>query len=343
MVLQIPVMMTSTSPMDTLPLDVWHHVFSFSCTDGGRTGARLARTSRAFRASSAAYRFHAVELHGVGQLFEFLTAYDAALAPASVSSPPADPPRVRHLTFAFLPPKVDMVILEGAIHFRDYHSWQQAKIAWNAQFVAGATRLFALVASHLATLTVLQSPDVPLPLVPCAQPFPALRTLTLVTDDSLLVSVPLKERAWMEPIDTASLFGAVPPTRAELAAAPPFPALERLHLADGKWQHTLPLWAAAAPRVGHLRISGADEGAVAALRDLLRAGSPNLAALRAVHLHPKFDADATNAEAQKEKMMVVLQEIRAERPALDVRVGRVLEGLAYDLKRRKWTVEPLAE
>ncbi|KAM5543108.1 hypothetical protein V8D89_002982 [Ganoderma adspersum] len=346
MIPQIHTMMASTSPMDTLPLDVWHHIFSFACTDGGRTGARLSRTSHAFRASSAAYRFHSVELHGVGQLLKFLSAYEVALAAASASSAPADPPRVRHLTFAFLPPKVDMVILDGAIHFRDYHSWQQAKIAWNAEFVTGVTRLFALFASHLATLTVLQSPDVPLPFVPCVQPFPALRTLTLVTDDSLLVSLPLKERAWMEPTDPTSFFGAgTPPTRDELAAAPPFPALEQLHLADGKWQHTLPLWAAAAPRVAHLRITGADEESVAALRDLLcaTASAPDLGALRGVVLHPKFDTDAAKAQGQKEGMMVALQDIRAGRPALDLEVGRVLEGSAYDLKRREWILGSLAE
>ncbi|KAI1781995.1 hypothetical protein LXA43DRAFT_907102 [Ganoderma leucocontextum] len=339
-------MISSSTPMDTLPLDVWHHIFSFACTDGGRTGARLARTSRAFRASSAAYRFHSVELSGIGQLAKFLSAYEAALAAASAAKPPTDPPRVRHLTFAFLPPKVDMVILDGAIHFRDYHSWQQAKIAWNTQFVTHLARLFALVASHLATLTVLQSPDVPLPFVPCAQPFPALCALTLVTDDSLLVYAPSKERAWMEPTDPdrASYFGAgAPPTCAELAATPPFPALERLHLADGKWQHTLPMWAAAAPRVAHLRISGADEEAVAALRDLLRVGPPDLAALRTVVVHPKFDVDAAKAEAQKEQLRVVLHEIRAGRAALDVEVEPVLAGLAYDLKDRQWTVESLGE
>lgn len=338
---QIHAMIASApaSPVDTLPLDVWHHIVSFACTDDGRTGARLSRTSHAFRASSAAYRFHSVELHGVGQLLKFLFAYEAVLTAASASSAPADPPRVRHLTFAFLPPKVDMVILDGPIHFRDYHSWQQAKIAWNTEFVTGTACLFALVASHLATLTVLQSPYVPLPFVPCAQPFLVLHTLTLVTDDSLFVSVPLKEGAWMEPTDPASFFGAgTPPTRAELAATPPFPALEQLHLADGKWQHTLPLWAAAAPRVAQLRITGADEGSVVALRDLLCASPPGLRALRGVVLHPKFDTDDAKAQGEKERMMVALQDIRAGRPALDMEVRRVLEELAYDLKRREWTL-----
>ena len=329
--------MSSASPVDTLPIDVWHHIFSFACTDGGRTGARLAHTSHAFRASSAPYRFHSVELHSIGQLEKFLSSYEAALAASSTSSPPFDPPRVRQLTFAFLPPRVDMVVLEGAIHFRDYHSWQQAKIAWNTHFVTNVTRLFALVASHLSTLTVLQSPDVPLPFVPCTQPFPELRALEVVTDDSLLVSAPLKERAWMEPTDPSSFFGAgTPPTRAELAAAPPFPALERLHLADGKWQHTLPLWAAGAPRVAHLRVSGADDGALAALRDMLRVGMGDLSALRTVALHAKFDTDAAKADAQRQELRAALQEIRGGRPALDV---KVMKGLSYDLKRRRWTLE----
>ncbi|PIL34088.1 hypothetical protein GSI_03799 [Ganoderma sinense ZZ0214-1] len=333
--------------MDTLPLDVWHHIFFFACADGGHTGARLARTSRAFLSSSATYRFHSVELHGVGQLRRFLSAYDTALATASVSSAPTDPPRVRHLTFAFLPPKVDMIILDGPIHFRDFHSWQQAKIVWNTEFVSGVARLFALVASHLVTLTVLQSPDVPLPFVSCGQPFPALRSLTLVTDDSFLVHAPSKGRPWMEPTDSSHFGAGAPPTCTELVAAPPFPALEELHLADGKWQHTLPLWAAAAPRVAQLRITGVDEESVAALRDLLRTAPPDFkfGALRGVVLHPKFDADAAKAQGENENMMVALQDIRVRRLALSLEIGRVLEpeGLAYDLKRRKWTVGPFAE
>lgn len=332
-------MMASMSPMDTLPLDVWHHIFSFACTDGGRIGARLARTSHVFRVSSAPYRFYSVELHSIGQLRKFLSTYGAALTAASTSPPPSDPSRVRQLTFAFLPPKVDMVVLEGAIHFRDYHSWQQAKIAWNTHFVTDVTRLFALVASHLSTFTVLQSPDVPLPFVSCAQPFPELRALTVLTDDSLLVYAPPKERAWMEPADSSSFFGAgTPPTRAELAAAPPFPALERLHLADGKWQHTLPLWAAAAPGVACLQVSGVDDGALGALRSLLSVGSEELSVLRTVVLRPKYDTAAAKADAQKEVLRATLEELRVGRPAVDVEVERTLEGPAYDLKRRKWTL-----
>ena len=90
--------MASASAMDTLPLDVWHHIFSFACADGGRTGARLARISHALRASSAAYRFFSVELYSIGQLQKFISSYEAALAVTSTSLPPADPPRVRHLT-----------------------------------------------------------------------------------------------------------------------------------------------------------------------------------------------------------------------------------------------------
>ncbi len=56
----------------------------------------------------------------------------------------------------------------------------------------------------------------------------------------------------------------------ELAANLISPALERLHLIEGKWSDTLPLWSIAVPQLAHLRLSSTkDDLAYPTLRDIL--------------------------------------------------------------------------
>ncbi|TBU22952.1 hypothetical protein BD311DRAFT_110290 [Dichomitus squalens] len=344
--------MASASPVDTLPIDVWHHIFKFAYTDGGFIGATLSRISRSFRAVSAPYRFHSVRLSNIKGIEKFLAAYEAALADAAASS--TDPPRVRHLLFTFLPGEVDMIILEGSFHMRDWHSWQMAKIDWNTRFVARVTRLFELVASHLETFAVLQCPEVVLPFVRCPR-FPALRELTLLHEDALFVYTPKKAYSWMEPKD-ADFFGSgTPPTYEELAASPLFPALERLHLARGYWGPTLPLWDAVAPRLTHLRISGADVLAGLPLWDALSGKPQAFSDLVALVVQPKLKGAETGVdETQAEPLEAIVERLRqveTERPSLDaILVPAVIASPDVDGLRdwtewliKEWTARAVGE
>ncbi|KAI0768682.1 hypothetical protein BD413DRAFT_614197 [Trametes elegans] len=52
------------SLIDRLPLDVWHIVLQYACTDGGRSGAALAHTSSGLHTASAASQARAAHPGG---------------------------------------------------------------------------------------------------------------------------------------------------------------------------------------------------------------------------------------------------------------------------------------
>ena len=296
--------------MDTLSIDVWQHIFKFACTDGGRTGAALSRTSKAVRNVAATYRFHSVQLNSLKQVQKFLTAYDAALADAAAAR--SDPPHVRHLLLTFLPGKTDMFVLGPSFHFMDFHSWQEEKVRWNEKFVDLVSRLFAHLAPGLVSMSVLQDWEILLPYVRAT--FPALRTLTLLQEDRMFFRATTQSDSWMEPSDKDFYSAGPPPTKDELAAAPIFPVLERLHLIEGKWDNTLPLWSVAAPKLSHLKVSSVKDVAYDALRATL-AQSSNFQALRTLVISPQQspkEAESIDAKIQ------AIRETAAARPKLEV-------------------------
>ncbi|KAI0674822.1 hypothetical protein C8Q78DRAFT_503570 [Trametes maxima] len=313
---------------ETLPTDVWHHILHFACTDGGYTSRALARVSKTIRAVSAAYRFHSVRLAKLRTIQKFLVLYEAALATAAADG--TDPPRVRHLLLRFLPHETDVTLLEGAFHFRDFHSCTMAKDAWNADLVAHLGRLFALTRTHLETLAVLQSERIPLPFL--RVDLPALRALTLLADDRVFVrrpDEPHTDGGWTE-ASNAKFYTTAPPTDAVDAA---FPALERLHLVDGPnkrlpWATTLPVWGRLAPRLAHLRVECADGATLGAVRDVVRASPPVFAALRTVAVQAASDEPASAAGVAE------IQEACA---------GRIFEGGAVKFARSSAAVDPGAD
>lgn len=307
--------------MDTLSIDVWQHIFQFACSDGGKTGGVLARTSKAVRSVAATYRYHSVQLNSVKQVQMFLTAFEAVLAAASASH--SDPPHVRHLLLAFLPNKTDMFVLGPSFHFRDFHSWQEVKARWNEKFVTLVTHLFTHLAPGLVSLSVLQDHEIALPYIRAT--FPALRTLTLLQEDRMLLRAGAKADSWMEPSDKAFYSAGPPPTVEELAANPIFPALERLHLVEGKWSETLPLWSVAAPRLAHLRLSSVKDEAYPALRDVL-ADPSKFTSLRALVVLPA--PEAVEAAAPDAELRAV-REVGAGRLSLDVVVLSGPKGKYY--------------
>ncbi|KAI0633634.1 hypothetical protein C8Q77DRAFT_1217970 [Trametes polyzona] len=281
---------------EMLPIDIWNNIFEFACTDGGRVASALSRVSRAFRSISTAYRYQSVRLSKLRDIEKFLASYERAHAASGGNAP-----RVRHLLLSFLPGETDVTMLEGAFHFRDYYSWREAKDEWNARCVDLLTRLFALAGAHLETLTVLQSRRIPLPFVHCK--LPALRSLTLLADDRLFVRLPDEEDgdsdSWVEMSNSNFYATPGPLDLSSVAADPPFPALERLHIVDGQKQHTarkrlpwattLPVWAQLAPRLAYLRLSGVDVQAVKSVLALVSEKPGPHLRLRKLTLQPVHD------------------------------------------------------
>ncbi|KAI0371059.1 hypothetical protein BV20DRAFT_965709 [Pilatotrama ljubarskyi] len=278
---------------DALPIDVWRPVFEFACVDGGFTSTSLSRVSRLIRAASAAYRFHTVRLSKLRDVQTFLGCYEAVLSSASAEK--HDAPHVRHLLLSFLPGETDVILLGGSYHMRDFHSWRDGKDDWNARFVDLMSRLFALIGSHLETLTIVQSHIIPLPFVRCT--LSALRELTLLEDDRMFVRLPdepSRQEDWVELSNISFYAAGKPLDLAAVTAAPPFPCLERLYLVDGRtkrllWRKTLPVWAKLAPRLALLRIFHARDSTVGELRDVIAANPPALPALRTLAVQPRSE------------------------------------------------------
>ena len=302
--------------MVALSLDVWYHVLQSACTDGGKTGAALSRTSKAIRVNSAPYRFQSVQLNNLTQIEGFLKAFNAA---CTTSDPQANSPRVRHLLLAFLPGKTDMIGLGSCFHFLDFHSWQEAKNEWNARFVPLLMRLFEAVAPRLETLAVLSSYEIPLPYVRTPEGgFPVLRHLVLSSDDGLFFWRPApgdnKYAPWMEPQDDGDRFygAGTPPDAVALAANPPFPVLSQLGLFGVRLERHFALWPLAAPHVAYVRVAVAKEETYQVLRAVLL-GNPRFSALRTVDVQ-------SQGNVAERTPLAHLQEDAKLRPGLELTV-----------------------
>ncbi|KAL0959533.1 hypothetical protein HGRIS_011246 [Hohenbuehelia grisea] len=60
--------------MEHYPTEVWAYIFAFACSDGGKTGRRLASVSRYVRAASDPVRMRSVALYSVEQICSFADA-----------------------------------------------------------------------------------------------------------------------------------------------------------------------------------------------------------------------------------------------------------------------------
>ncbi|KAH9895063.1 hypothetical protein C8Q73DRAFT_485454 [Cubamyces lactineus] len=272
--------------MERLSYDIWHIIFQLACTDGGYTGCALASTSKSVRSTSAAARLHSVSLRSLLQVRHFLVCLERIRRSTGGETPP-----VHHLFLSFLPQTCDAPLrkfrkttdyargerarLQQLLN--DHRQWNAAKIAWNHEFVLHVTRLLQAVAPSLHTLTVVQAREIRLPLL--WYHLPALRELTLFGDDRMFVR--LQQPGLLVPGESDdsdfNMYGVSTHSAAgETSEAPcvPFPSLERLHavLAYPKlhpWKQTLPHWAALAPRLTHLRLSGDDDQVLQTLRGVL--------------------------------------------------------------------------
>ena len=272
--------------MERLPYDIWHITFQQACTDGGYTGCALASTSKSVRSISAAARLHSVNLHSLRQVQLFLVCLERSHHPAGAETPP-----VHHLFLSFVHQTCDAPLrkFRKTTHYahnersvlqqliNDHREWNAAKVAWNREFVLHVTRLLQTVAPSLRTLTVVQARQIRLPLL--WYNLPALRELTLFGDDRLFLRLPQPGLLVSGESDDSdfNMYGVSSFLATGETSEPtcvPFPSLERLHvvLAYPKlhpWKQTLPHWAALAPRLTHLRLSGDDEQVLQTLRRVL--------------------------------------------------------------------------
>ncbi|KAH9895056.1 hypothetical protein C8Q73DRAFT_485268 [Cubamyces lactineus] len=277
--------------LSAVPIEMWRIIFAYACIDGGRTGIALSSVSKLVRTLSTPYRFHSVRLATTRGISKFLTCYRIAVAAAAAEE--IDTPRVRHLLLSFLPGETDMICLEGPVVGRDVYSYYEAKEAWNRRFAELTSNLLSLVGSHLETMTVLQSPGIPLPMIRCQ--LPALRELTLLGDDRLFVRLPGEPPnayGLLEPSDNTFYPPCTGPLDFDaISTAPCFPALRRLHIVDGElkrvpWEMTLPVWAKLAPHLNILRISCARGPVLRAVQQTLRAPVPTFPTLCVLEIHP---------------------------------------------------------
>ncbi|KAI0661258.1 hypothetical protein C8Q70DRAFT_703642 [Cubamyces menziesii] len=277
--------------INLVPVDVWRVIFDFACTDTGHTGTSLSKTCKVFRVVVIPYRFRAVSLSKVDTINNFVQCFEQAHAIAVARGGGAELPRVQHLLLRFLPGLSDAPVQPHGASEEEVNVWRVAKSLWNERFVEIVTRLFALIAPRLEVLTVVQCHNIPLPFVRCS--FPTLRDLTLFNDDRLFLRLPTEPTYPDDdtlPSNGCFYSSGIPPDLEGWAAAPPFPALKRLHIICGSyrkhlcWMKTLPIWAATAPRLVHLRISQATEHALAAVEAVLSARPRKFRALRTVAL-----------------------------------------------------------
>lgn len=256
--------------MDKLPLDLWDDIFRHACTDGGRTGAALARTSSVLRAASAPYRFYSLKFTNLAQIGRFLLCLDRIERAQAPHAGVRDQRSVntRHLLLSFFPDDCESLDRQwrGWSEYssrkskrqqqlaEDERAWHATKGAWDRQFLFLVPHLLRLVAPTLETLAILQHPGISLPYVK-VELF-ALRELSLLADDRMFVRPSPRAEPHVQTLrsDFDDLDTRVPAS---------FPSLTHLHIVyesgakQHSWEKTLPLWAALAPAMTHLRVSQA--------------------------------------------------------------------------------------
>ncbi|KAI0371062.1 hypothetical protein BV20DRAFT_993824 [Pilatotrama ljubarskyi] len=286
-------------PMDRLPVDIWDHILSYACTDGGRTGAALAATSSGLRAASAAHRFHSLKLTSLAQIGRLLLCLDRIERSQSPhgGTPGHSSLDTRHLLLSFFPEDCESLMRpwRGWGEYssnkgkrekqvaEDERAWWAAKGAWDRQFAYLVPRLFALVAPSLRTLVILQHPDIALPYV----------SVTLLADDGIFVRPTPR---WMNrriDYDHHDL--------------PPFPLLTHLHVVfeGGKqhsWAKTLPFWAELAPSMTRLRVSQASNLITEVLEAMSTSSFPHASST------PEFRAALAHPQLQK----IIIQPLTLE-------------------------------
>ena len=239
--------------MERCSAELWSHIFSFSCTDGGYTGRSLSLVCKYVRDASSPYKYKSMALRGQKQVQAF----------AKLLSTSHKPPRVRHLLLKDRDPQPipsnfiisktsgtdaidaifsynlndeDILVLITAISACGLYNKYLDKCQEVMATIPYAFRqILPALSPHLESLTCAASPFLPT-FLPTPLPeiqFPSLVDLTIYC------------------CRTES-----PPTEDHVvpSANVPFPAVKYLHLAFT--YGSTGYLAFQAPYVNHLRITG---------------------------------------------------------------------------------------
>ncbi|EIW63211.1 uncharacterized protein TRAVEDRAFT_17644 [Trametes versicolor FP-101664 SS1] len=253
--------------MDTLPPETLQRIFELACTDGGHTGNALSRVSKAVRELARTARFHSVALAASPRrLHAFVRLYTRECEGEGDPARGYYKPRIQHLHVAF--PRIsrldDDTVPAGMYGMRRARSVSppprrspstapspvdpdgSSDPTASPEYLRAAQTLFRLAAPDLATLVVqcgfTAGGALHLPVI--AYPFPHLR-----------------EAAFVGVADPRTLFASDLLDSPDRTQAPPlFPAMTHLYVVP-PWGRglELALWAAHAPQVAHLGVSGADD------------------------------------------------------------------------------------
>ncbi|KAH9931145.1 uncharacterized protein BXZ73DRAFT_90231 [Epithele typhae] len=274
-----------------IPLEIWHQIIAQACSDGGRTGAAIARVSHFFHNASYPVRFRSLAFSTLGQIHQFFAYIQA------YSSSSSQTPKIQHLLLSFSTPTPTTPTpaddVGPALDLADPYLWYRVrqqreleKAAWDREFTALVSALLALAAPTLETLAVLQSDGHALPALAHAPPLPRLRELTLLMGIAAMLDH--REMHLCTQAENSTIPGAVaevddPPSNAPAGTRPPgrapedgdggcgcsavalserFPALERLHLVCGRHRDwtladALAWLPRTTPALTHLRVSNA--------------------------------------------------------------------------------------
>ncbi|KAL0953795.1 hypothetical protein HGRIS_004979 [Hohenbuehelia grisea] len=168
--------------MNRCPTEIWALIFSYACTDSGRTGRSLSRVSRYFREVSRHVRLQSIAVHGIDQINAFAALLD--------STPPRER-RVRYLAISTRPrcrptstrsrgstpylTNIHQYTISGSPgHYWDTHSARQ-------KLLVALPRIFAMLAPSLYAIHLIVPFRDPARLLPPRMP--SLMELHLLTSD----------------------------------------------------------------------------------------------------------------------------------------------------------------
>lgn len=239
--------------MEHCSAEVWGHIFSLACTDGGDTGRSLSLVCKYVRDASSPYKYKTIALRGQKQVQAFATMLfmsaklprvrnlllkdrDIRPTPASFSIAKTSGMDAVHAIFSYDLSNEDILVLMTRISacglynkYLDQCKEVMATIPYAFQYI------LPVLSPHLESLTCAASPFLPTFL---PTPFPNLQFPSLVDLTFYCCR-------------TEGL-----PTDAHVVprAVPPFPAVKNLHLAFtyGSTGYLAYL----APAVNNLRITG---------------------------------------------------------------------------------------
>ncbi|KZT28768.1 hypothetical protein NEOLEDRAFT_778028 [Neolentinus lepideus HHB14362 ss-1] len=216
--------------MDKIPLEICERMFSFACTDGGKTGSSLSAVSKYVRDASRRVRFQSVSLENYDQLRKFHILLEKL------------PSRHRNVHNLLLtgpkgPETPNTDGLDRQASLRAIRAWKDRLHEEGKEASLFVARLVRAVAPTVRVLSFFIPPESQIEFTHIGVCLPVLEELT-VQDANILCPVTITE--------TVELF----------------PNLKRVHLAGpyvDHLDHVLRLLPLFGPSVTHIRMTGLEQ------------------------------------------------------------------------------------